>query len=434
MVHPTTIKKLERKMMKVVCVALWLLASAEAVQFTPSFLDYSATEEKRESVFDQLKDNMAYSYQARRLSHTLPSFIVPRQCNYEALNHENTSTNPIDQIICPDQCGSGQDFTLRIATTCDRPYTQGSAVCSSKIDCYVDGCTDSCSNAVGGCPCPPVELLDINTALNEACNVLCVAAPTPVAAPVPAPVRVPVATPVATPVTVPVATPIATPVAGPIATPIAPVAGPVRVPVPGPPVAQPVASPLASPIPALPTPVVGLPTTPVFVPAPFAGPVVVPAPVVPVPGLSPSPVIVAPTPDLNCYSDTTVLLQDIVNADTSIVTTYSLCGNQVYNIGVLFDDVNGTTLTGGMAPLTARTNTHYICGSTGDVLNNCVLTGGEVQVLSAFTLYQEEVTNCRLQGFTFSMALQAGAALGNSGDITFQDCIFQVRFILPIAL
>ena len=251
-----------------------------------------------------------------------------------------------------------------------------------------------------------MEILDLNAALEEVCNVLCVAnpVPAPVVAPLPVPVFVPV--PVLVPVPVPVVAPVPSPTA--IITPVAP---------------NPLPSPVVVPTPTTPT----VPT--VFPPtAPTAPTVITPtAPFVPSAPVI-SPVLPPPTQDLpNCYSDTTLLLQAMVNADTTIVTTYSLCSNTVYNIGTLLNTPQGTTLTGGMAPLTARTNSHFICGASGDISNNCVLSGGEVQVISAFSLYQEPVTNCRFQGFTFSMALQAGAALDNSGDVTFQDCVFEVR-------
>ena len=126
---------------KAASLGLWLLASADAAQFTQSFLEYSAKEVKRESAFEDWKEIVTASYGSRRLSHTLPSFIVPRQCDYSEFAHEATSTSPVDQMFCPNQCGAGQDFTLRIETSCDKPYTQGDAVCSSVITCEVKGCS-----------------------------------------------------------------------------------------------------------------------------------------------------------------------------------------------------------------------------------------------------------------------------------------------------
>lgn len=127
---------------KAAYLGLWLLASADAAQFTQSFLEYSAKEAKRESVFEEWKETVTASYGSRRLSHTLPPFIVPRECNYSEINHSTTSANPVDQMVCPNRCGAGQDFILRIETQCDKPYQQADAVCSSVITCEVKGCTN----------------------------------------------------------------------------------------------------------------------------------------------------------------------------------------------------------------------------------------------------------------------------------------------------
>lgn len=128
--------------MKAAYLGLCLLASANAAQFTQSFLEYSASEVQQQSAFDEWKETVTAPYRARHLSHTLPAFIVPRECDYSAINHSSTSTNPIDQMVCPDRCGSGKDFTLRIETQCDRQYQQQGRTCSSVITCAVTGCTN----------------------------------------------------------------------------------------------------------------------------------------------------------------------------------------------------------------------------------------------------------------------------------------------------
>ncbi|GAX20081.1 hypothetical protein FisN_18Lh015 [Fistulifera solaris] len=241
-------------------LGLCLFASAEAAQFTQSFLEYQASGENRGGAFEEMKTTMTASYGSRRLTHTLPPFIVPRECNYSAINHTPTSTNPIDQFVCPDRCGTGRTFTLRIASTCDGPYDDAGTTCSAVIQCGITGCTNGLSQ------CPPIEIVDFNSAIDEACDVLCDAAPapTPVAAPVPVPVAVPVPQPVVSPVGPPVAIP--TPVSVPT-----PLSSPVAIPTPvSPTLPTPISTPVS--VPTLPTPI----GTPVFVPSPVSPPVLGP--------------------------------------------------------------------------------------------------------------------------------------------------------------
>lgn len=118
----------------------------------------------------------------------------------------------------------------------------------------------------------------------------------------------------------------------------------------------------------------------------------------------------------------------VVDQDMSIENIYRLCANTTFDIGMFLTDENGTTtVEGGMAPLLVRSNTRYVCGSNGALSNNCVLRGGEVQVLSSYSLFEEMVFNSSLQGITFHNATSFGAILSNEGELTFQDCAFTVR-------
>ena len=235
--------------------------------------------------------------------------------------------------------------------------------CESFADCRVIGCTDDCGPGVNDCPC------DTALASFEAvCDDVCLPGTE------------------------------------------APVAYPTQAPVP-PPTDAPVAMPV--PMPVTPAPVAPEPTP------------VTPAPVAPEPTpVTPAPVAPEPTPSIECFSDTTALLQEVTQADTSEVTTYTLCPNTVFDIGRL-DGLDGTVV-GGMAPLVARSNTHYVCGENGSVADNCVFRGGQVQVFSSFSFFSESTTDCLIKGMTFEDANGAGASLGNVGDITFEDCIFRV--------
>ena len=175
------------------------------------------------------------------------------------------------------------------------------------------------------------------------------------------------------------------------------------------PVAPPTDAPVAMPVATTPMPVA---TTPMPV---ATTPMPVPVPTTPAP-------VETPTPD--CFSDTTLLLEFVIQADPSQVTTYTLCPNTVFDIGRL-DGMDGDVVD-GMAPLVARSNSHYICGDDGSVSNSCVFRGGQVQVFSSYAYFSESTTNCLIKGVTFESSDGAGASLGNVGEITFEDCIFKV--------
>lgn len=133
----------------------------------------------------------------------------------------------------------------------------------------------------------------------------------------------------------------------------------------------------------------------------------------------------------DCYSNTTELMQAVEEANISEVTQYTLCPDTVFSIGDTDSYKNGTTVvSGGMAPLLVRTNITYTCGSFGRSESNCVMEGGNVQVLSFPHLFQEAVENCFFEGITFRNASQSGVLLANEGSVMFDDCVFEVRLLL----
>ena len=125
-----------------------------------------------------------------------------------------------------------------------------------------------------------------------------------------------------------------------------------------------------------------------------------------------------------CFTNTNEIMEAVMEADISPVSTYTLCPNTVFDIGYL--DEESSLVTNGSAPLLVRSNTHYVCGLGGDVSNNCILRGGDIQVLSSKRLFGESVSNARFHGIIFENALGVGVGLMNEGDITFQDCFIRV--------
>jgi len=122
------------------------------------------------------------------------------------------------------------------------------------------------------------------------------------------------------------------------------------------------------------------------------------------------------------YTNTTDLFLAVSEVNTAIVNTFTLAPNATFFIGTFISDKNGTFVKGGMAPLLVRKNVHYQC-------DGCVLVGGELQVISKFSLFSETAENARLQGITFRNATMYAASLANQGDIVFEDCVFEVRYV-----
>jgi hypothetical protein len=123
-------------------------------------------------------------------------------------------------------------------------------------------------------------------------------------------------------------------------------------------------------------------------------------------------------PDKGCFTDLNVVSAQVAAKTGYKVETFTLCPNTVYKIG---DDV---------PPLTLRQNTRYICGADGNSSNNCVLTGGQFQIISMYGSFDKEVkSNIVLKGITFENGHVAGALLVAPGDVLFDDCIFRVSHV-----
>ena len=132
-------------------------------------------------------------------------------------------------------------------------------------------------------------------------------------------------------------------------------------------------------------------------------------------------------PDMGCFADLSEVADRVAAKNGYQVETYTLCPNTIYKIG---STGTGTIVEGGSPPLTLRQNTRYICGSDGKSSNNCVLTGGQFQLLSLYNAFDFEIkSNIVLKGITFENGQTAGVLLVAPGDVIFDDCIFRVSHV-----
>jgi hypothetical protein len=132
-----------------------------------------------------------------------------------------------------------------------------------------------------------------------------------------------------------------------------------------------------------------------------------------------------------CYSNLTTLFEDQLDDDQFVEKTYTLCPNTTFALG--YSDSNGDCCFDGQLYLSARRNTRFQCGEDGKVENNCVITGGETQVVYVELINDEDGDNVEFAGITFEDAKLVTLFLGNEGDISFIDCLFKVRNICALA-
>lgn len=118
---------------------------------------------------------------------------------------------------------------------------------------------------------------------------------------------------------------------------------------------------------------------------------------------------------------------ELLVTDFSIVRTYTLCPSTTYNIGLqdYFGEIRYET---GSDMIHLRPNLHIQCGATGERTNNCMITGGTVQVDgTAFFINSTSTTlsNVMLSGLTFTNALEHNIWIDQPGTVVIRDCVFQ---------
>jgi hypothetical protein len=172
------------------------------------------------------------------------------------------------------------------------------------------------------------------------------------------------------------------------------------------------------------------------VPVPVAVPVQLPTVSTPnAPATNSSPIgtpikapLPAPVPSRPCYTNLTEIEDLIALKNPFVLETYILCPNTTYTIGVINDDFQ---IENGYNPLNTRSNSIFQCGEDGKSSNNCVITGGAIQIFHSYlTFNQENKVNVVIKGITFENAIDYCAFLVAPGDITFSDCIFRVSYFV----
>ena len=141
----------------------------------------------------------------------------------------------------------------------------------------------------------------------------------------------------------------------------------------------------------------------------------------------------------NCVANLNdIVLPEIALASNAAATAkeriYILCPNTVFYIGEPGSG-NGLNYTGGSLPLAIfNPNLSVLCGADGSVKNNCVLLGGDHQVLalshdmmpSDLKAVYPDASNFRLSGVTMRNAKDLAFSIASAGtDIHIQDCVFE---------
>jgi len=130
-------------------------------------------------------------------------------------------------------------------------------------------------------------------------------------------------------------------------------------------------------------------------------------------------------------------LDSPLSLDSPQKRTYTLCENTVYEPGKINEA--GILEEFGDTPLTIYRNAHVKCGPDGSSTNNCTITGS-----GTYGIFVVDITNWGIkglgnlifEGITISLFEQNRqfpvVVGGESGDITFKDCVFENILADPI--
>ena len=127
-------------------------------------------------------------------------------------------------------------------------------------------------------------------------------------------------------------------------------------------------------------------------------------------------------------------MEQLVNEENSVTDftatrEYIICEGQTFSIGTV--DINNALVSGSGSPFfPVRPNMHVRCGGTGDRENNCLVSGGDVQVdgTNYYGIDKNlDLTNVVFEGITFAGANKYSVWATKAGDITFIDCEWKVR-------
>ena len=147
--------------------------------------------------------------------------------------------------------------------------------------------------------------------------------------------------------------------------------------------------------------------------------------------------------------------QEIQDRETKVVNSinprrYIVCANTIINIGDLdFNnnlripkpfkkDSNATNdaTTVFNPPLPLRPNMNIRCGDDGSKNNQCVITGGHLQIDGTSTrgITDSTVNNIIIEGFIFEGATKSSMLVDKPGNLLFRNCEWRVRYNCHILL
>ena len=126
--------------------------------------------------------------------------------------------------------------------------------------------------------------------------------------------------------------------------------------------------------------------------------------------------------DYKCWNNITAIYYDLESKPSFSQNTYHICPG-IYGIGYQYG--RGLCCENGHYPIVARSFTHFKCGPDGSSKNGCVFVAGTSHVLINDVIFDEEITGCTIEGFTFKGPRRTTSFAAAAGDITFKDCIFE---------
>lgn len=126
-----------------------------------------------------------------------------------------------------------------------------------------------------------------------------------------------------------------------------------------------------------------------------------------------------------CFDDLDDI-RDLEFAVTSVAEkrVYYICPGDIV-LGQQ-DPNNPGGFIGGSGPFYTRMNAEYRCGTASQPSTDCFILNGNWQVIAFDGFWLGAHMNVRFVGITFESAIQGAFLGGMVGDITFEDCSFNV--------
>lgn len=124
--------------------------------------------------------------------------------------------------------------------------------------------------------------------------------------------------------------------------------------------------------------------------------------------------------------DSLYFLEETVK-DESVKRTYMLCPRQTYKVAAQLSLSNPPA--DGSHPITiGRPNMRVLCGTQGKVEDECVLSGGDVQLKMFDEFASGDLTgnNIVVRGLTFTQAHSVNVLLSTPGSFVLSNCLFKV--------